>query len=383
MQKENITEANGSISYDEIQKLTKNFTKPLVIRSYLTQNQIDVEELREASKNSSTDNIYFHTGSYWSENPIESEFQNNKKSSSIVDFFDEKNQNSGNYILINFKEKIKTSVRKETDAINLISYIHEKLPVKSVCKNSYASIIWLSLGNTKSYMHADPTNNLFIQLKGSKQIVVKEYSLKIIFKLRLLRPWVFKENAASIIESKSSLAQQFNKLVLNENDALFLPASCFHDVQSDENKLNISVSNLIVPSRWQKITNSFFFLNYFSRSIYPKIVKNKRRAFLTKIVNENSIPFFLPKQGIYVKKNIYAVTTDQYILKNDSSYKIINNLKLVKCLNEINGLNKISELPFGNEILPEISKLIKEGYLYIYNENMKSEYNYTNILYEK
>lgn len=167
---------------------------------------------------------------------------------------------------VDHDSRLKSLYIAQTPLDSLPPTLQSDLPVpqliKSVGKGDiYASSMWVGLEPTYTPLHRDPNPNLFVQLKGTKEIrILPPFAGRVLYRSVLesigqggnpnLRGMEMMQGPEllplrdAIWGAKAKESSEILKAEVSEGDALFIPKGWWHSVRSlkDAGRLNVSIN---------------------------------------------------------------------------------------------------------------------------------------------
>ncbi|MEI7189353.1 cupin-like domain-containing protein [Dickeya dianthicola] len=367
---------------DLLKNESKNMTKPCIFRNIKvgqgleSVSVIDILGLSNKKFDSS-----FHSGAYWSEKPLIAEV---KGRSVLLDLDKMFEKNQGGYYVTYFQKDemaqhgwrtYRTCGNNDFDEL-----LAEKTKFKDYMTGSYLHNHWVSNGGTESLLHADPVDTLFVQVKGWKHFTLIPESFNVLSLLDFKQPHKLKKKTSEINE----IGIDKYEFKLGPGDAVFMPAWCFHEIKSEKNELNVSLTSHYKRNRCFYNLSLINMVNRFRRLIYPKLVERHRIRFQLDNINEFSEPFF-PWFSSFVRNESYRRDTSyqhEHLLINRKSGKIfpVKNEMLFNIFPFFDGMSTIGSIAIKTKydvdiLIRACAQLIEDEFIQIIFEG-DDKYNY-------
>lgn len=387
-------------SLRDIEKWTQGFSKAILVTGISaaldTSKTWNIDFFRARTKGMVQVEAPVHTAAYWASNSLEKELASRNKLVNFEDFFGEGSEKyrSGYYIAY---YKFLNSVYRSGRQIDLNPFDHilaEKLPELELSKDAILSLVWISMGGTKSLLHGDPLHNCLLQITGSKTFVITS-DRQDFGNLRHFKT----PHLLSIRDPRSTEAlhhRQFQRLIwqevcLHPGDMLVLPFWTYHYVETPIDELNITLTNLFYPTIVDRALSRSYWMSRFMRLFYPKIVKKNRLRYQLTSLGDRSVPFFPPmveflQQGAELPN--WNRSAKYYLLnKRDIQYRAViekNQAEILRLVDGKKDCNSISQLSgIGVEtVLMMVGDLIRNGYLMCFQPQALCTWNFDQIFNE-
>ncbi|WP_145534511.1 cupin-like domain-containing protein [Yersinia thracica] len=325
---------------------TDNMKRPCIFQDVAINQDLESctkEEILQLKDKSFVSSL--HSGSYWDKKPLQAEVQGRKIRLNLERMFlgDE-----GHYYVTYFKvsdsHPIVWSTARTCGNNSFDDYLASKTKFKDYMKGAYLHNHWVSNGGTLSSLHADPVDTVFLQVKGAKTLRLIPESLRLCLYADLKQP----HKLIHTVEQFRHMKLGFKEILIKPGNAVFMPAWCFHEIESEKGELNISLTSHFQRKRKGFAFSIFKHINDVRRKIYPKLVNKKRIAFQLENLSGDSIPFF-PWHTSYVNNLVFQNDTSyQYenLILNRKKRVInpIQNESLKAFLKEIDGFKNIKDI---------------------------------------
>ncbi|WP_027710544.1 cupin-like domain-containing protein [Dickeya chrysanthemi] len=371
-----------ALDKDLLKKESKRMTKPCIFRNMKvgqgleSVSVIDILGLSNKKFESS-----FHSGAYWSEKPLISEVKGRAVLLDLEQMFE---NNQGGYYVTYFQRDEKAKYGWQTYRTcgnnDFDEFLAERTIFKDYMAGSYLHNHWVSNGGTESLLHADPVDTLFVQVKGWKHFTLIPESFNTLKLLDFRQPHRLKKKMTEINEFDVDKYE----FKLGPGDAVFMPAWCFHEIKSEKDELNISLTSHYKRERYFYNVSLIHVVNRFRRLIYPKLVGRRRVQFQLENLNDFSEPFF-PWFSSFVRNESYRIDTSyqhEYLLINRNNGKIfpVKNEMLCNIFPFFDGLNSIASIARKTNydvdmIINACAQLIEDEFIQIIFEG-NDKYNY-------
>lgn len=373
---------NQELDMDTLRRHTRNMSEPCIFNNVAIGQDLEhcsVEEILSLHERKFHSSL--HNGSYWANNPLQAMVQGRKNWLDLEKMF---RNNQGEYYVTYFQSSnvhptgwvtARTCGNNEFD-----NYLGKKTAFKDYMKGAYLHNHWISNGGTISSLHADPVDTLFLQIQGIKKFRIIPESIRLSLMADFRQPHKLRYKTTDLDKMNVGLVE----FTLKPGNAVFMPAWCFHEIESEKNALNISLTTHYERKRRFFSFSPFNLINRFRRVIYPKLVHKKRIKFQVSNLTEHAIPFF-PWHSSFVKNNTFHSDTSyqyEYLIVNQKKRIIqpVQNSELQRLLEKIDGFKSISELANSANIktsfvIEACNQLIEDGFIQILF-NAQDKYNY-------
>ncbi|GKW25096.1 hypothetical protein PEC311524_26900 [Pectobacterium carotovorum subsp. carotovorum] len=377
----------NTLTKEDLKKHTKDMTQPCIFFNFPLNKKLSscsVEHILSLKEKKFLSSI--HNGSYWSDKPLYAEVQGRNKKLDLESMFLD---NNGDYYVTYFRSTLDNPTGWKTIRTcgnnDFDNFLAEKTEFMDYMRGSDLHNHWVSNGKTLSLLHADPVDTLFLQIKGVKTFRLIPESYKISLLADFKQPHKLKHNIEELKKNGISILE----IDIHPGTAVFMPAWCFHEIESKNEGLNISLTSHYPRKRKLYEISPFQIINKFRRFIYPKIVNKKRIKFQLSNLSPDSIPFF-PWFSSYVSNNNFKYDTTfqhKHFLINRVKVKItpINNDFLNLILNEVDGYKSIYSISKDKKIeidklLNAFKQLVEDEFIQIlFESNDKYNYFYQSI----
>lgn len=322
-----------------------------------------------------------HNGSYWADKPLYAEVQGRKKTLDLERMF---LKESGDYYVTYFVQSTLHPAGWKTIRAcgnnDFDDYLASRTTFKDYMKESVFHNHWISNGNTLSSLHADPVDTFFLQVQGTKRFRLIEESLLLSKYVDLRQPHKLKMN----FDRLKTLGIKSEEFTVSPGMAVFMPSWCFHEIESQESGLNVSLTSHYPRSRSVLRFSPLQAINKARRFWYPKLVQKKRIQFQIENISVNAVPFF-PWFSSFVSNNTFLNDTTyqpEYYILNRKTRRIIPvlNMELVSVLKQIDGFVTVQDISnltgLGQDtVIDSLTRLIEDEFIQILFDS-EDKYNY-------
>lgn len=397
-QKSILTFNNTNPTYEDIKEYSKDFKNPVLIKNLIPDAPIFQKWnkdyfLKRTEVGFENVQAQLHTGYYWARNPVAQEYMARQSETNFHNFFRRNTcskYNSEYYLTMAKFEDGKFENLRPSEFNKFDKVILEDLPKFAFQDLTFMTICWLSMGGTKSFLHADPVNNIISQIQGKKRVFLVPDNRKLNKQRRRNLPHILDlKNPYEDIEKTTALLSKIDyfDLFLNPGDMLVIPMWCYHHLETKTGQLNISVSNHIQPHLIQKLRSRTYKLARFYRKYYPKLVAKRRLDWLVTRISGDVVPFF-PSEVQFLQQSakLPAWNKDaRYYLINEKTKQIfqVKTEGLSEFLKQIDGKSTLTEISDSigldvEDTIEALEDLIRMNFLRHYiNDNLDYlNYNY-------
>lgn len=396
-----ISESNPDFDY--IKNVSSGFRDPIIIKNVSPDSVCYKKWTKDFFKAKfNQDELIqgkLHSASYWSNNPLMREYSSMMAELNPHYFFGESkpsdSHKTSKYYIARFKRHKDEYLPIRRIPFNkLDDILLEELPSPNYADKSDMTLIWISGGNTQSLLHSDPMHNAFLQIVGKKRFFLVSDRQKLSKIRNFLTPHLLSVKNPYLktynIDPKISNLEYYD-FYLEPGELLIIPAWCYHYVLSQESGLNISLTNHFIPSTLFKLKSKTSALAWFSRKVYPMLVKKKRIQYMEKNITPAAIPFF-PREIQYLKQAAKIPSWDydaEYYLINESTkeQQFIIDPDTVKVLLSIDGKESILDIAGStnfplNFTVSVVRDFVSLGYIGLYYIDGSNFLNYYNQISE-
>lgn len=375
------------LTKDLLVKSTGKMTSPCIFTNFLINQKLEsctVEEMLTLQQKEFISNV--HNGSYWADKPLYSEVQGRGKKLNLESMFIEKN---GDYYVTYFQPSTSGSSKWKTVRTcgnnDFDDFLAERTDYQDYMNGSVLHNHWISNGKTLSSLHSDPIDTLFVQVQGTKTFRMVPESMLLSLYVDLKQPHKLK-HTFSELKAMGVKVYEFEVL---PGMAVYMPAWCFHEIESQNEGLNISLTSHYPRATKTLKFSPFQMVNKIRRFWYPKLVRRKRVKFQLDNLTKDAIPFF-PWFSAFLKNESFnkdSTHQHKYFITNRLKGKLepISNESMIKILEYVDGYLTISDLStltgLDLELLLDIFKqLIKDQFIQIlFDADDRYNYFYQNI----
>ncbi|ANJ94053.1 hypothetical protein D3C81_76570 [compost metagenome] len=384
----NVVDMGGKeIDYVTLLKHSQEMRMPCVFNSVSMNQSVEnctIEEISTFENKGFVSTV--HSGSYWSRNPLISDVINRK---CILDLDRIFVKNEGGYYVTYFRRnalgKNGWLTTRTCGNNHFDEYLAERTEFKDYMKGSYLHNHWVSNGGTFSALHADPVSTLFMQIKGRKKITLVPESLKVFMLSDFKQPHKLKYSLTEVKE----MGLRAYEFEVGPGDAIFIPAWCFHEIESIDIGLNISLTSHYQRRKNRLLPSPLHMLNRYRRVWYPKFVRKKRIIFQLENLDRASRPFY-PWFSSFMQNKSYELDTNnqhQYMLINARTKTMLpltnsTHIQAVAIFDGIKTIQEISESTSSDitQLLALCHELIEREFIQIlFDAEDRFNYFYQNI----
>lgn len=303
-----------------------------------------------------------HSAAYWASNPIQKMFQSRRQHVDFNAFVNGNIYPKGSYYICHHVMKHGNLVSARLTAQNNFDEaISRDIPIFDFSAKADFLLTWLSQGQTKSNLHADPLHNFYCQIVGSKRIFLIAEKQNLLHLRERLAPHLLKVRDPYLddaIKNKYFSRLKCYDFYLNPGEALFIPVWMFHHIEASNPGLNISIGYMLPPDIVDKVTSLSYWLARYSRAWFPRLVSSKRKKFEIDLLKNNGVPFFRPGTQL-----VRQASKNPDLVK-DASFYIFNRKILpipiiepddITMISRIDGMACMDEIASSTGLsLPEI-----------------------------